>query len=79
MLEVTEVNGCEVCSYAHTKIALEKGLSNKEIQMLLSGNVERVSADEAVAIFPNIMQIPKEIQHVILGTASWMFMGLQKH
>ncbi|MFC3017960.1 carboxymuconolactone decarboxylase family protein [Virgibacillus litoralis] len=50
MLAVTEVNGCEVCSYAHTKIALEKGLSNKEIQMLLSGNVERVSPDEVVAI-----------------------------
>jgi len=24
MLAITEVNGCEVCSYAHTKMALEQ-------------------------------------------------------
>ncbi len=27
MLAVTEVNGCEVCSYYHTKEALKAGLS----------------------------------------------------
>ena len=25
MLAVTEVNGCAICSYAHTKMALEAG------------------------------------------------------
>jgi len=51
MLAVTEVNGCEVCSYAHTKMALEQGMSNEEIQMLLSGNTENISSEEATAIY----------------------------
>ncbi|WP_217587607.1 carboxymuconolactone decarboxylase family protein [Lentibacillus saliphilus] len=50
MLAVTEVNGCEICSYAHTKIALEEGMSDKEIQMLLSGVTEEIPADEMTAI-----------------------------
>lgn len=50
MLAVTEVNGCEVCSYAHTKIALEHGMSNEEIQSLLSGNTGRIPDAEAIAI-----------------------------
>ncbi|MBW8382060.1 MAG: carboxymuconolactone decarboxylase family protein [Youngiibacter sp.] len=51
MLAVTEVNGCEVCSYAHTKMALEKGMSAKEISDLLSGNADSVPEDEAIAVF----------------------------
>ncbi len=50
MLAVTEVNGCEVCSYFHTRIALEKGMSEEEIQMLVSGNSENIPPDEAIAI-----------------------------
>lgn len=50
MLAVTEVNGCEVCSYAHTKIALEQGMSSEEIQMLLSGTAENIPPDEMQAI-----------------------------
>jgi len=50
MLAVTEVNGCEICSYEHTKMALEKGMSNEEIQMLLSGNMEGVPEEEVSAI-----------------------------
>jgi len=50
MLAVTEVNGCEVCSYYHTRIALEKGLSEEEIQMLISGSAESIPPDEATAI-----------------------------
>jgi len=51
MLAVTEVNGCEVCSYAHTKMALEQGMSNEEIQRLLSGNTESIPGEEVTAIF----------------------------
>lgn len=51
MLAVTEVNGCAVCSYAHTKIALEHGMSNEEIRMILAGNTESISEEEAAAIF----------------------------
>lgn len=50
MLAVTEVNGCEVCSYAHTKMALEEGMDKEEIANILSGNMEDIKADEAVAI-----------------------------
>jgi AhpD family alkylhydroperoxidase len=50
MLAVTEVNGCEVCSYAHAKMALEKGLGAEEIRMLLAGDTGAIPADEAIAI-----------------------------
>jgi len=50
MLAVTEVNDCEVCSYFHAKIALENGMSNKEIQNLLNGNTETIPEEEATAI-----------------------------
>src|SRR5690625_3297787 len=50
MLAVTEVNGCEVCSYAHTKIALEQGMSDKEIKMLLSGDTEEIPDQEMTAV-----------------------------
>lgn len=50
MLAVTEVNKCEMCSYAHTKMALEKGLCESEIQALLSGEFSTIPNDEATAI-----------------------------
>jgi AhpD family alkylhydroperoxidase len=50
MLAVTEVNGCEVCSYAHTRMALERGMAIDEIRMLLSGDTGTVPAAEALAI-----------------------------
>ncbi len=50
MLAVTEVNGCEVCSYAHTKIALEQGMGNEEIKMLLAGDTREVSEEEMTAV-----------------------------
>ena len=36
MLAVTQVNACAVCSYAHTKMALEAGMSSEEIQHMLA-------------------------------------------
>lgn len=50
MLAVTEVNGCAICSYAHTKMALETGMSNEEIQNMLAGMLTDVPADELEAI-----------------------------
>ena len=50
MLAVTEVNGCEVCSYAHTKIALEQGMSNEEIEKLLYGTADNIPTEEMQAI-----------------------------
>jgi AhpD family alkylhydroperoxidase len=50
MLAVTEVNGCEVCSYAHTRMALESGMAPEEIRMLLAGNTGAIPVDESLAI-----------------------------
>lgn len=50
MFSVTEVNGCPVCSYAHTKWALEQGMSNKEINLLLAGSAESVPSEQLVAV-----------------------------
>ncbi|MDD1774872.1 MAG: carboxymuconolactone decarboxylase family protein [Methanobacterium sp.] len=50
MLKVTEVNECDICSYAHAKMALEKGMSNEEIQKLLAGIMEDVPEDELTAV-----------------------------
>jgi AhpD family alkylhydroperoxidase len=51
MLAVTEVNGCPVCSYAHTRMALKEGMSSEEISSLLSGDTTKVSPEESKAIF----------------------------
>lgn len=50
MLAVTEVNGCSVCSYAHTKMALESGFSEEEIDSFLSGSNAYIVPEEAKAI-----------------------------
>ncbi|MGM0395719.1 MAG: carboxymuconolactone decarboxylase family protein [Bacillota bacterium] len=50
MIAVTEVNGCAICSYAHTKMALEAGMSGEEIQKMLSGVVDDVPEDQIQAI-----------------------------
>lgn len=51
MLAVTEVNQCVLCSYAHTRMALEKGLSENEIESLLSGSSSHIQKEEATAIW----------------------------
>lgn len=50
MLAVTEVNGCAICSYAHTKMALEAGMSNEEIQKMLSGVITDVPDNQVQGI-----------------------------
>lgn len=51
MLAVTEVNGCEMCSYHHAEVALQNGMSGEEIAEMLSGGSESVPPDQAVAVF----------------------------
>ncbi len=51
MLVVTEVNGCEACSYAHTKFALEEGMTSDEIEAILSGDTNVIPKNELVATF----------------------------
>lgn len=50
LLAVTEVNGCLICSYAHTRMALEVGMSNEEIQHLLAGTFDDVPTEEVAAV-----------------------------
>jgi len=50
MLAVTEVNDCTICSYAHTKKAIETGMSNEEIMNMLSGIIDDVPSEEIAAI-----------------------------
>ncbi|MGV1036091.1 MAG: carboxymuconolactone decarboxylase family protein [Candidatus Nanopelagicales bacterium] len=50
MLATTEVNGCEACSHGHTRLALQKGFTQDEIDAFLSGDPAYISADEATAI-----------------------------
>jgi len=51
MLAVSEVNGCEICSYYHTKEALKSGMSEKDIQNMLQGELGEIPEEETIAIF----------------------------
>ncbi|MDO9045790.1 MAG: carboxymuconolactone decarboxylase family protein [Methanobacteriaceae archaeon] len=50
MLAVTEVNDCAICSYAHTKRALESGMSSEEIHNMLAGVMDDIPDDELAAV-----------------------------
>lgn len=50
MLAVTEVNGCELCSFAHTRLALDAGVSQDEVRALLGGVTEGVPDAELAGI-----------------------------
>ncbi|MGB7982830.1 MAG: carboxymuconolactone decarboxylase family protein [Candidatus Nanopelagicales bacterium] len=50
MLAVTEVNGCELCSYAHTRLALDAGVSDAQVRALLGGVTTGVPDDQLPGI-----------------------------
>ena len=50
MLAVTEVNGCALCSYGHTRLALDMGLSDTEVRALLGGVTKDVPADQLAGV-----------------------------
>lgn len=50
MLAVTEVNGCNLCSYGHTTLALESGMNQTEISQLLGGEMDDTPEHEQAAI-----------------------------
>lgn len=50
MLAVTEVNGCQICSYYHTKKAIDSGISKEALTSLLSGSHTYVKPEEAQAL-----------------------------
>jgi AhpD family alkylhydroperoxidase len=49
-LAVTEVNGCAVCSYAHTKMALNMGMNETLIFNMLDGNLNSIEQYETFGI-----------------------------
>jgi len=50
MLAITEVNGCSMCSFVHTKLALSTGMSKQEIKNILDGNTNDIPLEDAVAV-----------------------------
>lgn len=50
MLAVTEVNGCALCAYGHTRMALESGMKIEEIEAMLGGGLADVPKEELPAI-----------------------------
>ena len=50
MLSVTEVNGCTMCSFVHTKLALKAGLTQDDIQELLAGELVGVPKEESLGV-----------------------------
>ena len=50
MLAITEVNGCEMCSFIHTKLALSSGMSRENIKKILDGDTTSIPIDDAVAV-----------------------------
>ncbi len=50
MLAVTQVNGCAMCTYAHTEMALESGMSLDEISAMLAGEHHNVEDQDLPAI-----------------------------
>ena len=50
MLAVTEVNGCELCSYVHTRISLSTGMNSDEIKGILNGSKSNIPDYELVGV-----------------------------
>lgn len=50
MLAVTRVNGCRFCAYGHTRAALAAGVSETELQKIMSGELGDFPEREAVAL-----------------------------
>ncbi|MHA1679477.1 MAG: carboxymuconolactone decarboxylase family protein [Promethearchaeota archaeon] len=50
MLAVTAVNGCRYCSWAHSRMALESGIPDREVKALLGSNFESIDDSEVTAL-----------------------------
>jgi AhpD family alkylhydroperoxidase len=49
-LAVIAVNGCRYCTYLHTRSALHAGLTQDDVNRLLTGVIDNVPMEEAKAI-----------------------------
>ncbi len=49
-LAVTQVNGCKLCSYTHAKNALKEGMTEEEVDMLMTGDFEKMPKEQLEAL-----------------------------
>ena len=49
-LAVTQVNGCKFCSYIHAKNALKAGMTEEEVELLLSGGFDNAPKEQLQAL-----------------------------
>lgn len=49
-LAVAQVNGCKLCSYTHAKNALKSGMSEEEVEFLLSGGFDNAPKEQLEAL-----------------------------
>ncbi len=49
-LAISQVNGCKLCSYTHAKNALKSGMSEEEVEFLLSGGFDNAPKDQLEAL-----------------------------
>ena len=49
-LAVSQVNGCSLCSYAHTKTAMKAGMSEEEVNLILTGGLEKTPKEQRQAV-----------------------------
>lgn len=49
-LAITQVNGCKLCSFAHTKLALRSGIEHQEIKSILTGGLDQAPKNEVEAL-----------------------------
>ncbi|QEN08475.1 carboxymuconolactone decarboxylase family protein [Oceanispirochaeta crateris] len=50
MLAVTQVNGCQYCSYVHTKQALKSGSSEEDLAQLMEGDLAAADSSQRMAL-----------------------------
>ncbi len=50
MLAVTTVNGCRICEWAHTKMAIESGCTDEEIKSILDLDFKGLKKEEITAL-----------------------------
>ncbi|MFO7814303.1 MAG: carboxymuconolactone decarboxylase family protein [Halanaerobiales bacterium] len=50
MLVVTGVNDCRYCTYYHSRLALDAGISSEELAQILEGSVDNSPKEEHIAL-----------------------------
>ncbi len=49
-LAISQVNGCKLCSYTHAKSALKSGMSEEDVEFLMSGSFDNAPKEQLEAL-----------------------------